>query len=141
VVGELAKYGTTILLTTQYLEEADQLADTVAVMNRGAVVATGTPSELKSGLGGERVELTFEDDASFAIAAALDLGAGVLRDAERSSISVPTGDPVRTTRELLALADRHALAVSTIAFAKPTLDDVFLHLTGGDANFAEEAAA
>jgi ABC-2 type transport system ATP-binding protein len=147
VVRELTASGTTILLTTQYLEEADQLADTVAVLNQGSIVATGTPAELKAGLGGNRVELSFETDAAYAAALRLDFGLDAVFDRERSSVSVSATDPVRTTRDLLALADRHELAVSNISLLKPTLDDVFLHLTGSTTttpaipNGAEEAAA
>jgi ABC-2 type transport system ATP-binding protein len=146
VVRELTAAGTTILLTTQYLEEADQLADTVAVLNHGTIVATGTPTDLKAGMGGNRVELSFETDAAYAAALRLDFGIDAVFDGERTSVSVPTADPVHTTRDLLALADRHDLAVSNISLLKPTLDDVFLHLTGSPAstaptNTAEEAAA
>ena len=146
VVRELTASGTTILLTTQYLEEADQLADTVAVLNHGTIVATGTPTDLKAGLNGNRVELSFETDAAYAAALRLDFGLDAVFDDERATVSVPTADPVHTTRELLALADRHELAVSNISLLKPTLDDVFLHLTGSPAstpstNTAEEAAA
>jgi ABC-2 type transport system ATP-binding protein len=146
VVRQLTASGTTILLTTQYLEEADQLADSVAVLNHGTVVATGSPAELKSGLSGDRVELTFATDNDYAVAALLDFGAGATLDADRASVSVPSTAPVATTRELLGLADRHALGVSNITILKPTLDDVFLHLTGSPApsdrsTSAEEAAA
>jgi ABC-2 type transport system ATP-binding protein len=146
VVRELTAAGTTILLTTQYLEEADQLADTVAVLNHGSMVATGTPADLKAGLSAGRVELAFENDAAFAEARALDFGIDAIFNAESCSVSVVTTDSVHTTRELLALADRHGLAVSNISLLKPTLDDVFLRLTGGArttplSNGAEEAAA
>jgi ABC-2 type transport system ATP-binding protein len=145
VVRELTAGGTTILLTTQYLEEADQLADAIAVLNHGVVVASGTPAQLKAGLDGDRVELSFETDADFASAVRLDFGPQAMFDGERSSVSVPSTHPVVTTRELLALAERHELVVSNISILRPTLDDVFLHLTGGPAsdtaNHAEEAAA
>ena len=146
VVRELTAGGTTILLTTQYLEEADQLADSVAVLNHGAVVATGSPAELKAGLNGDRVELVFETDAAYVAALRLDFGLDAVFDGERASVSVPSTAPVQTTRELLALADRHGIAVSNISLLKPTLDDVFLHLTGAtthtaSSNSAEEAAA
>jgi ABC-2 type transport system ATP-binding protein len=143
VVRELTDAGTTILLTTQYLEEADQLADAVAVLNRGRIVATGTPAQLKAGLDGDRVELTFENDAAYAAARSVRFGDGARFDDENASVSVPSREPVRTTRDLLALADRHSLAVSTISLTKPTLDDVFLRLTGAPAaaTNAEEAAA
>jgi ABC-2 type transport system ATP-binding protein len=145
VVRELTAGGTTILLTTQYLEEADQLADAVAVLNHGTVVAQGSPADLKAGLNGDRVELVFETDAAYAAALRLDFGLDAVFDGERASISVPSTEPVRTTRELLALADRHDLGVSNISILKPTLDDVFLRLTGAPASpastNAEEAAA
>ncbi len=134
VVRELASTGTTIVLTTQYLEEADQLADRVAVLNSGRVVATGTPDELKSGLTGDRVELTFETPADFAAAARLGFGGDAQFDEERFSVSVPAAQPVSATRELLWLADRNGLSVSNISILKPTLDDVFLHLTGAPAS-------
>jgi ABC-2 type transport system ATP-binding protein len=141
VVRELAAKGTTILLTTQYLEEADQLADTVSVIDGGRVVAAGTPEELKSGLDGSRVELTFDGHDAYVRASLVDFGAGVTFDAERASVSVPTADPVRATRELLALSDAEGLAVSGISVLKPTLDDVFLHLTGRAPAMPEGAAA
>jgi ABC-2 type transport system ATP-binding protein len=130
VVRQLTAAGTTILLTTQYLDEADQLADTVAVLNHGAVVASGTPAELKADLDGDRVELVFENDDVYAAAQRAGFGPDATFDPEHASVSVPSSEPVRTTRELLAIADRHSLAVSSIALTKPTLDDVFLHLTG-----------
>jgi ABC-2 type transport system ATP-binding protein len=145
VVREFSASGTTILLTTQYLEEADQLAGSIAVLNHGAVVATGSPAELKAGLHGDRVELAFESEADYVTALRLDFGLEAIFNGERSSVSVPSTHPVTTTRDLLALADRHQLAVSNISILKPTLDDVFLHLTGAPATegstHAEEAAA
>ena len=145
-VRELADAGTTILLTTQYLEEADQLADRISVLNAGRIVATGTPAELKSGLTGDRIELTFDLPSDFERATRLDLGPDVRDratfDAERSTVSVTAVDPVHATRDLLTLADQHGLAVSTIAILKPTLDDVFLHLTGTpDATTADATTA
>jgi ABC-2 type transport system ATP-binding protein len=145
VVRELTASGTTILLTTQYLEEADQLADSIAVLNHGVVVATGSPAELKAGLHGDRVELSFESEADYVTALQLDFGLEAVFNGEHSSVSVPSTHPVTTTRDLLAIADRHELAVSNISILKPTLDDVFLQLTGAadseGAIHAEEAAA
>jgi ABC-2 type transport system ATP-binding protein len=145
VVRDLTAAGTTILLTTQYLEEADQLANSIAVLNRGQVVASGSPTELKAGLDGDRVELSFETDADYAAALRVEFGPDAAFDSDRASVTVPSREPVATTRRLLGLADQHALAVSNITILKPTLDDVFLHLTGAPAsestNRAEEAAA
>ena len=141
VVRELSASGTTILLTTQYLEEADQLADTIAVLDEGRIVATGTADELKSGLDGDRVELTFDGDDAYQAALGIDFGTSVSLDRDRASISVPATDPVRTTRELLTVADEHGLAVSNISILKPTLDDVFLSLTGAPASATPASAS
>jgi ABC-2 type transport system ATP-binding protein len=130
IVRELAADGTTIMLTTQYLEEADQLADRVAVLDAGRIVATGSPTELKTGLRGDRVELAFGSFAEFETARGVDFGAGAVFDDERLALSVPAGHPVAATRELLALADAAGLSVAGISILKPTLDDVFLNLTG-----------
>jgi ABC-2 type transport system ATP-binding protein len=130
VVRDLANDGTTILLTTQYLEEADQLADTIAVLDGGVLVAEGSPAQLKSRISGDHVELTFDDATSYARAAGLAFGAHARLDGERQSLAVPTTNSVETIRELLALASEHNLLVSNISIIKPTLDDVFLSLTG-----------
>ena len=116
VVRELAANGTTILLTTQYLEEADQLADRVAVLDGGRIIAEGTPAELKAGLDGDHVEIVFADGRT-----------------ER----VATTNPVATIRELLA----DASDVDSIAVVKPTLDDVFLALTGRPSSDTKEEVA
>jgi ABC-2 type transport system ATP-binding protein len=130
VVRGLADDGTTILLTTQYLEEADQLADSICVLNGGRIVASGTASELKAGLDGDRVELTFDGDDAFVAASRIDFGPGARFDRERESVSVPAVDAVSTTRQMLATTDANGIPISTISITKPTLDDVFLHLTG-----------
>jgi ABC-2 type transport system ATP-binding protein len=132
VVRELASEGTTILLTTQYLEEADQLADTIAVIDGGSVIAHGTAAELKRGVSGDHIELTLGDLASFDAAISLGIQ-GSRSDAETRSIRVPTCEPVTTIRELLAVADRDGLDVANIAILRPTLDDVFMTLTGHQA--------
>jgi ABC-type multidrug transport system ATPase subunit len=94
LLGELTAHGTTLLLTTQYLEEADRLADTIVVLDNGQVIAAGTPAQLKARVGGDRLELQLP----------------------------PGGDPAR-------LATNH-LEVADLALRRPTLDDVFLTLTG-----------
>jgi len=132
VVQELANAGTTILLTTQYLEEADQLADTIAVIDGGSVIARGTAAELKRGVSGDHIELTFGDQRSFDAAMRLIID-GSHSDDETRSIRVPTSEPVTTIRELLAVTDRDGLDVANIAILRPTLDDVFLALTGHQA--------
>ncbi|MBD8078982.1 ATP-binding cassette domain-containing protein [Cellulosimicrobium arenosum] len=132
VVRGLAADGTTVLLTTQYLEEADRLADTIAVLHDGRVAARGTASELKSLVAGDHVRVAFEDRASLAAATDLAAGLGMVStttDDKDLSLSAPSADPVRTIRDLLAAADTHRLAVSGVSVVKPTLDDVFLALT------------
>jgi ABC-2 type transport system ATP-binding protein len=131
VVRDLAKTGSTILLTTQYLEEADQLADHIAVLDNGRVIAEGTAEQLKSTLAGEQVELHLADAGSYDLATRLFNGTAVHKDPERRSVSVTTGGSAAEVRLLLNdLADR-AIAVERITLRRPTLDDAFLSLTGG----------
>jgi ABC-2 type transport system ATP-binding protein len=141
VVRDLAADGTTIFLTTQYLEEADQLADAIAVLTAGRIVAKGTAAQLKSGLKGDRVELSLDGPAAFRSALSVDFGLDAHFDDERWTVSVPAANPVSATRELLALADRNDIAVRAIDILKPTLDDVFLHLTGAGALAPTEEVA
>ncbi len=123
-VADLARSGVTVLLTTQYLEEADRLADRIAVLHRGSVVAEGTPAELKSGV--ETVELFFPDpvaltDASNALAG--------LPDQEKLSLRVPGDGSARHVREVLDLMERRGIPVDRLDLHRPTLDEVFLSLT------------
>jgi ABC-2 type transport system ATP-binding protein len=124
-IRELLAAGTTILLTTQYLEEADQLADRVAVINHGRVVAEGTADDLKRQIGPERLRLTFGSDAEAARVRQL-LG-GVLVDDRGVSLPINGPEQVRTVLNRIADAGIDTL---TVALHKPTLDDVFLTLTG-----------
>jgi ABC-2 type transport system ATP-binding protein len=132
-VRRLADDGITIFLTTQYLEEADRLADRIAVIDGGRLIAEGTADELKQGVAGERVELTFTDVDSFTSGSSIVTGVGVERDAERLAISVATTDTVATVKRLLDVVTAHQLpidAVDNITIVRPSLDDVFLTLTG-----------
>ncbi len=140
VIGDLVRGGTTVLLTTQYLEEADQLADRIAVIDRGKVIAEGTADELKDQVGGERLELTVADaahveDARRALASVGTGEAKTDRDGRRLTVPVAGGSAVLVVaiREL----DAAGVVVSDIGLRRPTLDDVFLSLTG---HAAEEAA-
>jgi len=128
VVRELADGGTTVLLTTQYLDEAERLADQVAVLHDGRLVASGTPAQLKSLAVGDHVRLELADGKSFATANALHLP-GAVADDGALTLTLPATDSVATLREVLALADQHALAVAGLTVVRPTLDDVFLALT------------
>ncbi|WP_144723072.1 ATP-binding cassette domain-containing protein [Cellulosimicrobium sp. TH-20] len=132
VVRGLAADGTTVLLTTQYLEEADRLADTIAVLHDGRVAARGTAAELKALVAGDHVRVAFDDPESLAAAVGLASSIGLVRptaDAKDLSLTAPSDDPVRTIRDVLAAADAHALAVVGVSVVRPTLDDVFLALT------------
>ncbi|MET7639671.1 ATP-binding cassette domain-containing protein [Streptomyces sp. NPDC005438] len=131
-VRSLVHQGTTVLLTTQYLEEADQLADHIAVLAHGRVAAEGTPDQLKSRLGADRIEVVLRDasrldEAAPLIARAAD--APTETDPDRRTVSAPTTDRIATlSRALRALEDAH-LTVEDISVRRPTLDEVFLHLT------------
>lgn len=130
IINDLKAKGATILLTTQYLEEADQLADRVIVIDGGKVIAEGTPTELKAKIGNDRLELTFAKQATFA-AARRELGKTVIdENAEELTLTILIVDPnadVKKTLDALAGAN---IRLGSIAVHKPTLDDVFMSLTG-----------
>jgi ABC-2 type transport system ATP-binding protein len=128
-VRELAAGGSTIFLTTQYLEEADQLADHIMMIDHGVTAAEGTPEELKWQLASERVELLFADGESYA-RAATDLGEAMVEgDLERRSLTVATDGSATEIRELLDRMAKLDVSVNKVALHKPTLDDVFLAVT------------
>src|SRR5450432_2820387 len=144
VISELVGGGTTLLLTTQYLEEADRLADTITVIDHGVVIAPGTADELKSQIGGERLELTVSSDAE--LPATLEvlrrLGSGepnVDAATLNAGIAVVGGSTVLI--EALRELDAAAVVVKDVAIRRPTLDDVFLSLTGHAAEEAPNDAA
>lgn len=130
IIKRLMESGTTILLTTQYLEEADQLADQIVVIDDGKVIANGTSAELKSKVGKDRLEINFKDTAALAAATKL-LGKSVVdtNDKEYSATILikDTNTDVRKVLESLASAK---ITVVSMNIHKPTLDDVFLSLTG-----------
>jgi len=131
VIQELVRTGTTVLLTTQYLEEADMLADNIVVIDHGSVIAEGTATELKERLGSTVVEITMRDDAD--TATAIDLLAPVgsaSRDGKLVRVSVPGGAGPRSMLEAVRLLDGAQLDPATMVLREPTLDDVFLELTG-----------
>ncbi|WP_203901176.1 ATP-binding cassette domain-containing protein [Virgisporangium aliadipatigenens] len=128
IVRELVADGMTIFLTTQYLEEADQLADRVAVLDQGRIVAEGTPAELKRMVPGGHIRLRFADAAR--LAAAARVLAGSTPDEEELSLRVPGDSGIRALRGLLERLDEYAIEVEEFSVHTPDLDDVFLSLTG-----------
>ena len=130
IIKRLMAAGTTILLTTQYLDEADQLADRIIVIDGGKVIAEGTASELKSKVGNDRLELTFKNSASFESAVEV-IGKDVAdKNTEDSTITVNIKNTDKDVRETLELLDKKNIHIASMAIHKPTLDDVFLSLTG-----------
>ncbi|MFV2173247.1 ATP-binding cassette domain-containing protein [Actinomadura sp. LOL_011] len=131
-VRTLADAGTTVLLTTQYLEEADRLADAISVIDRGRVIADGTPDELKSRLGGDHLEVVLEDPAALARAAeavARVAGTEPEVDADALTVGAPVADRVGALTGAVRALDEAGVRVADIGVRRPTLDEVFLHLT------------
>jgi daunorubicin resistance ABC transporter ATP-binding subunit len=132
LLRELAAQGTTLLLTTQYLEEADQLADTIVVLDNGRVIAAGTPAQLKAQVGGDRLELQAapSDDPVRLATALAGLGSGPpVVDAEAARVVMPVASGPAILPELAARLAANRLMVADLVLRRPTLDDVFLTLT------------
>jgi ABC-2 type transport system ATP-binding protein len=140
-VRALVAGGTTVLLTTQYLDEADQLADRISVIDHGRVIAEGSPDQLKSKLGGDRIDVVVHRADQLAATAAIlgrAAGSGAEADPDTRRVSVPVRDRVAAlTDAAWALRDA-GVAVEDIALRRPTLDEVFLHLTGHNTEPADE---
>ncbi|MFD0114415.1 ATP-binding cassette domain-containing protein [Streptomyces sp. NPDC058320] len=128
-VRSLVGGGTTVLLTTQYLEEADQLADRISVVDRGRVVAEGTADELKARLGGDRIDVVVRDGAQLDLVARL-LPDGATVDADRRLVSASVPDRMAALTEAVRALQDAGVEAEDIAVRRPTLDEVFLHLTG-----------
>ncbi|MYW70300.1 daunorubicin resistance protein DrrA family ABC transporter ATP-binding protein [Streptomyces sp. SID8379] len=135
-VRSLVGGGTTVLLTTQYLEEADRLADRISVVDRGRVVADGTPDGLKARLGGDRIDVVVREAAQLPTVAAL-LPAGATVDAERRLVSAPVTDRMAALADAVRALRDAGVDAEDIALRRPTLDEVFLHLTERDTDPVE----
>jgi ABC-2 type transport system ATP-binding protein len=137
-VRSLVGGGTTVLLTTQYLEEADQLAGRISVVDRGRVIADGSPDELKSLTGGDRIDVVLRDAGQLGAAVALlpVPEAGVSVDVDRRLLSAPVTDRMTALSGVVRALEEAGIDAEDVALRRPTLDEVFLHLTG-----AEEEAA
>ena len=130
VIHDLATSGVTIFLTTQYLDEADQLADRVALLDHGTVVAEGTPDELKRLVPGGHISVQFTDNASLD-AAARALG-DIPRDHDALTLQIPSDGSIASLKTLLNRFDDHSIAVDKLSIHTPDLDDVFFALTGNN---------
>ncbi|MFD8307949.1 ATP-binding cassette domain-containing protein [Streptomyces sp. NPDC059690] len=139
-VRSLVGGGTTVLLTTQYLEEADQLADRISVVDAGRVIADGTADELKALTGGDRIDVVVRDAGLLGAAVAvLPLpAADVSVDPDRRMLSAPVTDRMAALSGVVRALEEAGVEAEDVALRRPTLDEVFLHLTGG--HRAKEAA-
>jgi ABC-2 type transport system ATP-binding protein len=143
VIEDLAAAGTTVLLTTQYLEEADRLAHRIAVIDRGRVIAEGSSDDLKRQLGGEVVELAAGDQHTLdaATAAIEAVSPGQVRvDHQNRRATIPAPGGPDTLMTVLRHLDDAGIRVADIGLRRPSLDDVFLHLTARDGSPVPEPA-
>ncbi|HYM49414.1 MAG TPA: ATP-binding cassette domain-containing protein [Candidatus Limnocylindrales bacterium] len=143
VISSLVGEGSTILLTTQYLEEADELASRIAVVDSGKVIAEGTSDELKNRIGGHRIEIAVARDADLPRAAELTrrlLGSEVTVDRQQRRISGPFADGSSQLAPLVREFDAAGIPIVDLLFHRPSLDDVFLTLTGHQAEAEEHPA-
>ena len=138
MIKQLAKSGTTVLLTTQYMEEADQLADQVIVIDGGKVIAKGTADDLKAKVGADRLEIVIGQKSSIKKAQEAIKDDTLQVDEERRTLSVASKKGVQTLKEVLQKLESAKVAVETISLHRPTLDDVFLTLTGHAATIEAE---
>ena len=133
IVRELVAGGTTLLLTTQYLEEADELADRIVVIDRGAVIAEGSGDELKARVGGRTLVVALADRSQLALAGDLVQRNGGVRprlDTETGVVSIPVGGDTALASRLVAAFNEASIPIDDFGFRRPTLDHVFLALTG-----------
>ncbi|HEU5205618.1 MAG TPA: ATP-binding cassette domain-containing protein [Candidatus Limnocylindrales bacterium] len=140
VIRELVRSGATLLLTTQYLEEADELADTIAVVDHGKIIARGTADELKAQVGGERIEVIVHDKTVLADARAVLARGGddVTIDDHTRRLTVPAHGGAQSLVGVVRDFDEAGFRIDDIALRRPTLDDVFLSLTGHVAEVESE---
>lgn len=133
MIQKLVESGTTVLLTTQYMEEADFLANDIVVIDHGKVIAEGTPSQLKSKIGADRLELTIGAKSDFGAAKKVVGGKSLKADDERRLLSIATKGGVKDLKATLDKLDKAKIEVESVELRRPTLDDVFLTLTGHSA--------
>jgi ABC-2 type transport system ATP-binding protein len=144
LVEKLAREGSTVLLTTQYLEEADQLANQIAVIERGQIIAAGTSTELKDRLGQDLLEVRLHNGVDVErVRTLLDgLGSGApVADLRWQKVTLPTTDPVSTLLSAGGRIEESGIAVEDLGWRRPTLDDVFMTLTAGEGGRVSNGAA
>jgi len=143
IIRDRVRAGTTLLLTTQYLEEADALAHSIAVVDAGRIIARGTADELKSQVGGERIEVVVRDRADVARAVevlARDCDGDCTVDEHTRRVTVPAHGGAQRLVQVVRDLDEAAIAIDDIGLRRPTLDDVFLALTGHGAELPAAGA-
>ena len=143
VIRELVAGGTTLLLTTQYLEEADKLCDEIVVIDRGRVIAKGTADSLKADVGGERIEVVLAETADLDAARAIlrQVATGeVLVDEHTRRLTAPVSGGGKVLVDALGRLDGEGIEVLDVGLRRPTLDDVFLTLTGHGTELTEGAS-
>jgi ABC-2 type transport system ATP-binding protein len=143
-VRALVDGGTTVLLTTQYLEEADQLADSISVIDTGKVIAEGTPEQLKARIGGDRIDIVARraDQLGNAAAAVARIGeSDPVMNEDTRQVSVQVRDRATALAHIVRALDSAGIDAEDIALRRPTLDEVFLHLTGTDRSSRAHADA
>src|SRR5918997_5565810 len=130
IIEQLVSTGTTILLTTQDMDEADRLADNIVVIDGGRIIAEGTSNELKQRVGSERLEITIAEASSFETAKRVIDGEGLHLDSKTRTLSLATKGGVHQLKQVLSRLDEAGVGVENVSFRPPSLDDVFLTLTG-----------
>ena len=130
IIEKLVAAGTTILLTTQDMDEADRLADKIVVIDGGKIIAEGTSDELKQRVGSERLEITIAEASNFETAKRVVYGDGIHLDSKTRTLSLATKGGVHQLKQVLSRLDEAGVGVENVSFHRPTLDDVFLTLTG-----------